>query len=139
MYLRISSAVLMLAALVGCSSKVAPSADASTATAPDGSGWPGKVTSVPCALAAAKSFTAACTIEREIREGKVQLTVHHPDGGFRRLIELDGGKRFAAADGSDPVSSVANGQDIEVTLGDDHYLFPAAAPGPQAGTSAPAR
>lgn len=86
--------------------------------------------SVPCALAGSRSFTAQCAIERVSTGGKTILTVRHPNGGFRRLIELDGGKRYAAADGSDEVSIEANGAEIEVTLGDDHYLFPAPANAP---------
>lgn len=139
MYLRISSAFMLAALLAACSSNNATDAEAASAAGRTGSGTPGAVASVPCALVGAKSFTADCSVEREVRQGKTLVTVHHPDGGFRRLIELEGGKRFAAADGSDQVSIVANGREVEVTLGDDHYLFPAAAPGAEASASASAR
>src|SRR6266446_10240481 len=118
MSLRISSAVLLLGALAACSSK--------SGTAQSGQAGEAAKTAqmVPCALAGAKSFTDQCQLERGSEDGKPVLVVRHPGGGFRRLVELEGGKRFAAADGADPVSQEANGKEIEVTVGDDHYLFP---------------
>ncbi len=130
MFLRISSAVLLAAVLAACSSESGTSAAAGEGS----SGAPAVSVKVPCALAGAKSYTAECAVERDSRDGKVLVTLRHPDGGFRRLIELDGGKRFAAADGSDEVAIEANGKEIEVTLGDDHYLFSV-----PSVTSAPAR
>jgi hypothetical protein len=119
MFLRIFSAVLLVA-LAACSSKTPASGqpEVSEAAAAD---------SVPCAIAGAKTFTAQCAIERSAAEGKSLVVVHHPDGGFRRLFELQGGKSFAAADGADRVEIEANGAEVEVTVGDDHYLFPAPA------------
>ena len=126
MSLRISSAVAFLSALAACSSGTSASDEASAAAGQTQQGAAGAVISVPCALAGAKGYTDVCAIERASLDGKVLLTLRHPDGGFRRLIELDGGRRFAAADGSAEVAIEANGQEIEVTLGEDHYLFPAA-------------
>ena len=122
MFLRISSAIL-LAALAACSSQ----SPASGAAEQAGEAAAAAVTTVPCALAGAKTFEASCEAERRAMGGKTIVTLRHPDGGFRRLVELEGGKSFAAADGSDEVALEANGKDIEVTLGDDHYLFPAPA------------
>jgi len=85
---------------------------------------------LPCALAGSRSFTANCATEKVTSAGQTIVTVHHPNGGFRRLIELEGGSRYAAADGSDEVHVERNGAEIEVTLGDDHYLFPAPANAP---------
>jgi hypothetical protein len=86
--------------------------------------------SVPCALAGSRSFTANCAAEKVTSGARTIVTVRHPNGGFRRLVELEGGRRFAAADGSDEVHIERNGAEIEVTLGDDHYLFPAPADAP---------
>ena len=123
MFLRISSLAL-LAALAACSSKTPasgqPEVSAEAAAA-----------SVPCALAGAKTFTAECPIERSVADGKPLVVVHHPDGGFRRLIVLEGGKSYAAADGAEAAEIEANGAEVEVTIGDDHYLMPA----PAAATS----
>ena len=121
MFLRIFNAVLLAAVLAACS----PESSTSAAAGEGPSGASAASSKVPCALAGAKSYTAECVLERDSRDGKVLVTLRHPDGGFRRLIELDHGKRFAAADGSDEVAIAANGKEIEVTLGDDHYLFPA--------------
>ena len=134
MFLRISSAVL-LAALAACSSK-SGSSGAATQGAGQGTSQSGETAAmVACALAGAKTFTADCRVERSQTDGKTVLVLRHPDGGFRRLVEMDGGKSFAAADGSDDVAIEANGKEIEVTLGEDHYLFPA----PGAGDAAPAK
>jgi hypothetical protein len=130
MFLRISSAVL-LAALAACSSQSASSG------ASGQSGEAAVAAPVPCALAGAKTFTTTCDVERSTADGKTILTVRHNDGGFRRLVELEGGKSFAAADGAEEAAIEANGKDIEVTLGDDHYLFPAPAGASTAAGSPP--
>ena len=80
--------------------------------------------SVPCALGGAKRFEQDCAVERQERDGKHIVVLRHPDGGFRRLVELDEGKRYAAADGAEAAATSPNGADIEVTVEDDHYLFP---------------
>ncbi len=89
-----------------------------------GSEEPDPLKTVPCALAGSKGFTAQCGMERSEVDGKSIITLRHPDGGFRRLVQLDGAKRYAAADGSDDVEIELNGAEIEVTLGEDHYLMP---------------
>ena len=127
MFLRISS-VLLLAALAACSGK-------SSSKAGEQSG--AISLAVPCALDGAKTFITTCDVERSSVDGKSTLTIRHPDGGFRRLVELDGGKSYAAADGADDVAIEASGKEIEVTLGEDHYLFPApTADAPAKGTDA---
>jgi glucose/arabinose dehydrogenase len=127
MFLRISSAAILLA-LAACSKGgdaqevVQVAADGSTEELPEAAASPA---SVPCALKGAKEFKADCLIERSTEGGKIMVLVRHPDGGFRRLIELDGGKRYAAADGAQRAELTANGKEVEVTVEDDHYLFPA--------------
>ena len=120
MFLRTSSGILLLA-LAACSSKAG---DQGAGGGLFGTAQ-GPAEEVTCALADAKTFTSVCTIERVNQDGKAIVIVHHPDGGFRRLIELDGGKNFAAADGSDEVAIEPNGKEVEVTVAGDHYLFPA--------------
>lgn len=133
MFSRTSSVLLGLVVLPGCSEQAphaveAMSGEPSTAAA-------GKASTVPCALRGAKSYSAECRIEREVLDGRTIVTVRHPDGGFRRLVESADGLRYSAADGAQAVEIVPNGKEIEVTLGDDHYLFPA--PGPAPGNAAP--
>jgi hypothetical protein len=127
MFLRISSAAILLT-LASCSQGgdsqevVQVAADGGTAALKEAAASP---SAVPCALGGAKEFDADCPVERSIEGGKTVIVVRHPDGGFRRLIELDGGKRFAAADGAQLAEHTANGKELEVTVADDHYLFPA--------------
>jgi hypothetical protein len=125
MFSRTSSVLLGLAVLPGCSEQAPHAVDAMS----------GEPSTVPCALRGAKSYSAECRIEREVRDGRTIITVRHPDGGFRRLVESADGLRYSAADGAQAVEIVPNGKEIEVTLGDDHYLFPA--PGPAPGNAAP--
>jgi hypothetical protein len=120
MFLRISSAAIVALALAACSS----GGDAGDSVGTDGASAASAAQTVPCALAGSRSFTAQCGLETSTSDGKSIVTLRHPDGGFRRLIALDGGKRYAAADGSDEVVLEVNGAEIEVTLGDDHYLLP---------------
>ncbi len=125
MFLRISSAVLLLGAAAACSSKEESAAQGASDQAGEAIAAGDSVPqTVPCALAGAKEFKSDCTLERGTEGGKPMVIVRHPDGGFRRLLELDGGKRFAAADGADAVSIEPNQRELEVTVGDDHYLFP---------------
>lgn len=92
---------------------------------------------IACALADAKTFTSACVVERSQEQGKPVITIHHPDGGFRRFEVLADGHSFATLDGADAVEVTANGKDTEITVGDDHYLFPAAGPSGAASSNAP--
>jgi len=124
---RISS-LLVLLALAACSKGsdtqrvVQVAADGSTEAVPEAIASP---PGVPCALAGAKEFKADCPIERSSEGGKQFVVVRHPDGGFRRLVVIDGGRRYAAADGAERAEVVPNGKEVEVTVEDDHYLFPA--------------
>ncbi len=117
MFLRISSAALLIA-LAACSGKSAEQAEAGAER-------------IACALADAKTFTSACEVERTSQNGKNNVIVRHPDGSFRRFEVLADGHSLATTDGADPVEVTANGRDTEITVGDDHYLFPAPAPSPQ--------
>ena len=125
MSLRISSAAFLVLALVLALAACSSGGGADGNAAQGAKGASEAPASVACALAGTRSFTAQCGLERASIAGQAIITLRHPDGGFRRLIELDGGKRFAAADGSDEVAIEANGAEIEVTLGEDHYLMPA--------------
>ena len=123
MSLRTSSALAVLLGLAACSSG---EGEGVLAAGGEGGGFrrPGLAKSVPCALAGANRFADECLVERVSEDGKALVVVRHPDGGFRRLVELDGGARYAAADGAGPARSAARGQDIEVTVDADRYLLP---------------
>lgn len=81
--------------------------------------------SLACALGGAADFAQDCLLER-VREGGADILVlHHPDGGFRRLIVLPSGG-LIAADGADQ-AQVSEGQDgFSVALGQDRYHIPQA-------------
>jgi hypothetical protein len=116
MYLRIFSAVILFT-LGACS------------TGNSGEDKQSKQETVPCAFGDAKKFTDKCPVERSSAEGKNFATIWHPDGGFRRLEVIDGGKGYSAADGADVVEGGPNGREVEVMIGDDHYLMPGAQSG----------
>lgn len=85
---------------------------------------------IPCALAGAAAFKAECTVERSTTDDGIVLTLHHPDGGFRRLQVATDGRGVVTADGADAASIKVVGADaIEVSVGEDRYRLPATVKG----------
>jgi len=85
---------------------------------------------VPCALAGAKTFKPECAVERTTEGDGLMLIMHHPDGGFRRLLVTTDGRGVVTADGSDQATiAVIDPGTIEVTVGDDRYHLPATVKG----------
>lgn len=81
---------------------------------------------IKCALAGSDAFQRVCTIDRETGDRGLMLTVHHPDGGFRRLLVTRDGRGVTAADGAEPAKvAIVDANEIEVALGDDLYRLPA--------------
>lgn len=81
---------------------------------------------VECAPGGATDFTRVCSVDRTRTDGGLVLTMRHPDGGFRRLLVTKDGRGVAAADGAEPAEVTLVDQDeIEVTIGNDHYRLPA--------------
>ncbi len=115
MFLRTSSALVLLS-LAACSR--ATDGEGSNAVAE------GPRETVSCAFGEVKAFKETCTVERSEADGKSYVTLWHPDGGFRRLEVLDGGKGYASADGAEAAQGVANGKEVEVVVSDAHYLMP---------------
>lgn len=90
-----------------------------SATAADGG-------ALNCAVAGAATFSRDCTLDREQTPRGLMLTARHPNGGFRRLLVTGDGRGVVAADGAEPaIVTVVNAEEIEVTIGDDHYRLPA--------------
>ena len=81
---------------------------------------------VDCAVEGAAGFERACTIERLSGPEGTSLVLHHPSGGFRRLLVASDGRGVVAADGADPalVSILADDR-IEVAVAGDRYRLPA--------------
>ena len=72
------------------------------------------------------ALARACTIEREMGDDGLVLTLRHPDGAFRRLLVTKDGRGVIAADGAETASvSVRAGNEIEVALGGNRYRLPA--------------
>lgn len=82
-------------------------------------------TTIACAPDGAQSFDATCSVERVEVEGKILLTVFHPDGGFRRFEQLPDGSGVAAVAGADAVTQTLSGDILEVSLAGNRYRFPA--------------
>lgn len=89
-----------------------------------------KAAHIPCALAGSASFAPDCTIEKMITGDGLALVMHHPDGGFRRLLVTSDGRGVIAADGADEARVVViDPATIEVTVGKDRYRLPATVKG----------
>ena len=81
---------------------------------------------VDCAVEGAAGFERACTIERLSGPEGTSLVLHHPSGGFRRLLVAKDGRGVVAADGADPaLVSILSGDRIEVAVAGDRYRLPA--------------
>ena len=105
MSLRTSSAGLALALLAACTaSEGAPPAPG------DG---------IECAIGAGAEFADVCTLERV--SGTQQIIIHHPDGGFRRLIFDPATGTLATADGAEPVVLEPAQGVIQFAVGSDRY------------------
>ena len=81
---------------------------------------------IACAVEGATTFSSSCIVERAAGEDGPILTLHHPSGGFRRLLVTGDGRGVVAADGAEParVSVIADDR-IEVSIAGDSYRLPA--------------
>lgn len=79
---------------------------------------------ITCALAGASGFAPACRAERAVIDGRPAVVVHHPDGGFRRLVLSADRQHLEAADGADEAQSARKGDRYEVIVGGDKYVIP---------------
>ncbi|HET8611635.1 MAG TPA: hypothetical protein VFL92_02600 [Sphingomonas sp.] len=85
---------------------------------------------IPCALGGSPIFRTSCTVERKATGDGLMLVIHHPDGGFRRLLVTTDGRGVVTADGADEAQvSVVDPGTIEVAVGDDRYRLPATVKG----------
>jgi len=79
-----------------------------------------------CALDGASEFRLGCMLERTRGQDGLVLTLHHPDGGFRRLLVTGDGRGVIAADGAEPaIVSPVSADTVEVAIADDRYRLPA--------------
>ena len=83
-------------------------------------------TEVECAVGGEEDFERVCTVERRAGAEGLELTLHHPDGGFRRLRVTADGRGVVAADGAEAaLVSVIGADRIEVAIASDRYRLPA--------------
>lgn len=74
--------------------------------------------SVECAVGPGANWGHECSLERE----KGLLTIHHADGGFRRLSIVDDGRGVISADGAEQASvQIIDKDRIEIAIGQDRY------------------
>lgn len=80
---------------------------------------------IECSLGEGSDFGPDCMVEREEIDGQTVLTVRHPDGGFRRFVQLNDGQGLAELDGADEVNRSLDGSTLVIEVGQDSYRFDA--------------
>ncbi len=128
MSMRISSGVVALLALAACTPDKPASitnqdfekaiADANSQAEDDGR--------IVCAAKGNAALSRQCTLDRADSPEGLILTIHKPDGGFRRLQVVKDGRGVIAADGAEPAKvTIVEGNQIEVEIGGDRFRLPA--------------
>ena len=88
---------------------------------------------IECAAKGEAVFAYACAIDRTQTQDGLYLTLHHPDGGFRRLLVTTDGRGVIAADGAETAQVTPLAPDlIEVEIGGARYRLPATVRQPKA-------
>ena len=84
---------------------------------------PSATSQLECAIGGG-AFARICTVEQVRGAEGVTLTIHEPQGGFRRLLVTPAGE-VVAADGAERAMTVPlpDGR-VEVTIGRDRYRIP---------------
>jgi hypothetical protein len=139
MSMRISSALATILILGACSTDPQPASsgnsefDNALAQASSDAEDDGRIV---CAPAGNAAFARQCTLDRTQSTEGLILTVHKPDGGFRRLLVVKDGRGVVAADGAEAakVTIIADHQ-IEVAIGGDRFRLPATMKGKGANSA----
>jgi hypothetical protein len=106
MCLRISSPLAALALLAGCGQPESP---------------PPPGDEVECAIGTGAELSPVCTLERVGDE----VILHHPDGGFRRLVRDPATGTLAPRDGAEVLVPEQGGDSAEAfAIGADRYRIP---------------
>jgi hypothetical protein len=90
-------------------------------------------------VAGGQWFLEECSVEQQLQDGTLFLTVRHKDGAFRRFEVVADGRGLVPADGAqEAISEMVDGR-LTVRVGDDRYRFPATIKGDDsAGNGGPA-
>ena len=116
---RFFVASVMAAALAACTGESAET----TASVPEAGIDDGRL---DCALAGSDLFKRNCALERIESDGRQELVIRHPDGGFRRFALVSDGRGLVTADGAETAQiALADNGRIIVSVGDDRYRLPA--------------
>jgi hypothetical protein len=107
MSLRIFSALGLLIAVAACE-------DSAISPPPPGD-------TVDCAIGAGAELSPVCTLEQVA--GTNEIVIHHPDGGFKRLIRDTATGDLAPLDGADPLV-IEQGSGVQFAVGADRYSIP---------------
>jgi len=131
MFTRISEPVLAVVvcamvaagALAGCEARERdPGAAAKVGQRKFG----GRGGNVECATGDAATFSRSCSLDQTETARGLVLTVHHGDGGFRRLLVTKDGRGVVPADGAAGAHvSIIGTNEIEVAIDGDRYRLPA--------------
>ena len=113
--MRISSAAALLL-LAACHAPSTTATDQPVADTADRIG---------CARGA-ETMSRVCTVDRQVGDTGLVLTVRRPDGAFRRLLVTKDGRGVIAADGAArAVVTIVAPDMIDVAIGGDRYRLPA--------------
>lgn len=108
MFLRTSSALVSLALLAACGGEVSP---------------PPQGEAVDCAIGAGADYASVCTLEQVGGD----IIIHHPDGGFRRLIRDPASGALRLRDGADDlIPQEGDAAGLAFSVGPDRYRIPRA-------------
>jgi hypothetical protein len=77
---------------------------------------------IDCAIGADTGFAKDCTLERVA--GTREIILHHPDGGFRRMIFDPATGAIAPIDGAETVVIEQGEGALQFKVGNDRYRIP---------------
>jgi hypothetical protein len=81
---------------------------------------------IACQPPGATAMSDTCTVESMKTPDGIVLTIRHPDGSFRRLLQVNDGRGVVAADGAEPATvKAADDKRIDVAIGGARYRLPA--------------
>lgn len=78
---------------------------------------------IECAIGSVAQMVRECRLERSGEAAR--FVVHHPDGGFRRLVLSPDAKGLVPADCADEARNRLSQGMIELSIGQDRYRIPA--------------
>ena len=118
MSMRISSLVILFAALGACSENDPEELATAVETGDQ---------MLECAIGPGAQFSESCTLQKLARDEGTIYRVNHPGGGFRLFSAAEDGSGLIPHDGAEGAVNRLDGDVLEVVVGEDRYRFPAQA------------